>query len=279
MGQYLGCHATEEAAAQAYDTYVKDGVVPVMHRDTTSSQLKGVRWDKGRGKWQARCKGRFLGYHATEEAAAAAYDNYVEDGVDPVTHREGTSSESSRFKGVWRDKGQGKWKAECKGKYLGYHATEDAAAQAVDNYVQDGVVPVSHRDATSTSQFKGVCWDKRRGKWKAKCKGKTLGYHATEEAAARAYNTEAGRVARVDINVVPPGGDADGNNTAARALLRMFASAHTHAGAGCKRSKRAGAPTTPAPPQRKKMRLDTLAGAAAGARAAAPRATRGQGHQ
>ena len=37
-----------------------------------------------------------------------------------------------------------------------------------------------------TSQLKGVCWDKHRGKWKATCQLKFLGYHATEEAAARA---------------------------------------------------------------------------------------------
>ncbi len=115
-------------------------------------------------------------------------------------------------------------------------------------------------------------------------KGTSLGHFATEEAARQAYNTEDARVARINIisNVVPPVRrvDADGNNnTAAMALLGLFASAHTHAGAG---SKRGSAPTTPALPQRKKMRLDpldTLAGAAAGARAAASRPKRGHGHQ
>jgi hypothetical protein len=38
-----------------------------------------------------------------------------------------------------------------------------------------------------TSQFKGVCWNKSSGKWYATRKGKSLGYHASEEAAAGAY--------------------------------------------------------------------------------------------
>ena len=63
---------------------------------------------------------------------------------------------------------------------LGYHATEEAAAQAYDIYVKDGVVPAKLRARTSTSQFKGVSWDKSQGgRWAAKCKGKRLGYHAT----------------------------------------------------------------------------------------------------
>jgi len=266
-GKYLGCHATEEAAAQAYDNHVKDGVDPVKHREEcTTSQFTGVSWDKSHGKWRAVCKGKDLGYHATEEAAAQAYDNYDMDGVVPVKHREGTSSQ---FKGVWWDKRRGKWRAraECTLKYLGHHATEEAAAQAYDNYVEDGVDPVTHREGTS-SQFKGVSWHNSSGKWKAQCKGKSLGYHTTEEDAARAYNTEAGRIGRVGLNVIPPVGDTDdANNTAAAAALalpRPAAPAHAHAGAGSKR----GAPKPPAPRQTKTMRLVTSAGAA-GARAAA----------
>jgi len=43
------------------------------------------------------CKGQGLGYHATDEAAVRAIDNYVKDGVvAPATHahREGSSSKS-----------------------------------------------------------------------------------------------------------------------------------------------------------------------------------------
>ena len=136
----------------------------------------------GNGKWTAKGTGKYLGSHATEAAAVQAYDNYVKDGVDPVTHRGPTSSQ---FKGVTWKKSEGKWRAQCMGKCLGHHATEEAAARAYNNYVEDGIAPVKHREGTF-SQFKGVSWDTRRGKWLARCKGKCIGYHATEEAAAQA---------------------------------------------------------------------------------------------
>jgi hypothetical protein len=41
-GVSLGLHATEEAAAQAYATYVKDGGDPVKRRKCSTSQFKGV---------------------------------------------------------------------------------------------------------------------------------------------------------------------------------------------------------------------------------------------
>jgi len=62
--------------------------------------------------------------------------------------------------------------------------TEEEAAAAYHAYVTDGVVPVKRTRCTSS--FTGVSWVKAPGKWKAKCKGKTLGYHTTEEAAAQA---------------------------------------------------------------------------------------------
>jgi len=90
--------------------------------------------------------------------------------------------------------------------------------------------------------------------------------YTTEELAAQAYNMEAQRLG-LPLNVIPPAGDADdGDDPAAPAALALLSLAacgvHTHGGAGSKR-KRAGAPTTPAPPQTKKMRLDASAGAAA----------------
>ena len=44
-GRHLGCHRTQAGAVRAYDKYVnKNGAVPVLRRDTTTSasQAKGV---------------------------------------------------------------------------------------------------------------------------------------------------------------------------------------------------------------------------------------------
>jgi hypothetical protein len=146
------------------------------------------------------------------------------------------------------NKGCGKWQAVCKKKHLGYHATEEAAARAynieaarigraglnviapaddTDDYAEDGVAPVKRREGSS-SQFKGVSWNKRRGKWAANCNQKHLGYHTTEAAAARAFNTEAERIGRTDLNVIACADDADdadaedGDDTAAPAALALL---------------------------------------------------------
>jgi len=43
-------YTTEETAAQAYNKYVNDGVLPIKHaEDTPSSQCKGVTWKKRGG--------------------------------------------------------------------------------------------------------------------------------------------------------------------------------------------------------------------------------------
>ena len=220
---------------------------PVMHRARTS-KFKGVYWVKNRGKWAARYKGKFLGNYVMEEAAAQACEEYAKDGGDPAKRREGTSS---AFKGVSWNKCRGQWQAYCKKKRLGCYATEGAAARAYDDYITDGVVPTKRRAGTSregTSQFKGVSWRQSMGKWTAECNRKHLGYHATEAAAARAYNIEAGRIGRADLNVIAPADDADDDAPAALALLTLAALSaltHVHAGAGSKGSKRAGALTTP----------------------------------
>jgi len=160
------------------------------------------------------------------------------------------------------------------------HETEEAPAQATDNYDKDGVAPAAARP--TTSKFRGVSWEKSQGKWRARCKKILLGRHTKEEDAARAYNVEAERVG-LPLNVIPPSGNTDDGShsnvpaaaaaaaAAAPAVLSMAAAAHAHAGAG---SKRAALTPPLAPPKTKQARLDTpmgaaSAGAAAGAAAAA----------
>jgi hypothetical protein len=80
---------------------------------------------------------KHLGYHSTEEAAARAYNNYLEDGVvlGPAVWG------ASQFKGVDWSKNNNKWRATCKGKHLGLHTTEEDAARACSEYLKDGSVP------------------------------------------------------------------------------------------------------------------------------------------
>jgi hypothetical protein len=190
-----------------------------------TSQFTGVYWNTHINKWQAQCKGKYLGRHTTEEGAARAYSKYLKDGVDP------RPASSSRFKGVSWHKQSNKWAADCKGTRLGSHTMEEDAERAYSKYLKDGIDPVKHREA-NTSQFTGVSWNKQNGKWTAKYQRKYLGRHATEEAAAQAYNVEAARLG-VALNVIPHAG-ATG--------------AGTGPGAGGSAAPKRAAPMTPAAP-------------------------------
>ena len=68
---HLGNHATKEEAASAYSKFLEDGFDLVEHRAASTSQFTGVSWEKARSRWKAQCKGKYLGYHTTEEAAQA----------------------------------------------------------------------------------------------------------------------------------------------------------------------------------------------------------------
>jgi hypothetical protein len=223
-----------------------------------SSQYQGVTWNKSKNKWRARSKGQHLGYHATEEEAAQAVDDYVEHGTVPEF-----KTGSSQFKGVSWDKSRNKWQAKSNGRYLGLHATEEEAARAVDDYVKHGTVP----ESTRFSQFKGVCWNKSKNKWQAQCGKKSLGRHAAEKDAARAYNVEAARLG-LALNVIPPAGAAGAGTGEGTGLGAgtdhtlnppagaAGAGADTGPGAGADAGRKRAAPKTPAAAQKnKKVKL------------------------
>jgi len=186
------------------------GIAPVIRKRggsgaVGSSWFTGVCWNKRSNKWQAECKGKHLGYHTTEEAAARAYNKYLKDGVVPEPTAPGPAG-ASQFKGVSWHTGSNKWKAQCKRTHLGLHATQEDAARACSKFLEDGIHPVAHREA-STSRFTGVGWNTRKNKWQTRCRGKFLGNHLAEGEAARAYNVEAARVG-LALNVIPPAGAA-----------------------------------------------------------------------
>jgi len=201
------------------------------------------------GKWNARGN-TILGNHATEEGAARAYIKYCKDGVVPEPADRGPAG-SSQFKGVSWDKNKNKWRADCTGTKLGYHATEEDAARAYKINLKDGIDPVKHRDA-GTSQFAGVSWAKIKNKWEAKCKERYLGHHTTQEAAARAYNVEAERVGR-PLNVIPPVGAA-GSGAGGGATPKRAAPMTPAAPATSKNTMRA-APALATPAKNKKIKL------------------------
>jgi hypothetical protein len=194
------------------------------------------------------------GNYTTEEAAARAYNKYLKDGVAPEPAVWG----ASQIKGVsWRQR-ENKWKAECKGRQLGYHATEEDAARACSKYLEDGIDPVKHREA-STSQFTGVSWNKKDKKWKVRCKGKYLGMHTTEQAAAQAYNVQAERIG-VALNAIPPGratgASADAGAGARGGAGPKPAAPETRAAhVTDKKTKRAALRTPAAPASSKKTKL------------------------
>jgi hypothetical protein len=220
-----------------------------------ASRFKGISWVEDKSKWLACYKGKHLGLHTTEEIAALALCKYLKDG-SASKPPDCLGLCSSQFKGVTWNKDKNKWKTECNGTYLGYHATEEDAARAYIKYLNYGIDLVKHREV-KTSLFTGVSWYKMENKWRAKCTGKYLGLYTTEEAAAQAYNVEAGRVGR-PLNVIPPAGavgtgvglGAGGGAGPKRATPKTPAPP-----AASKKTKRAAPTTSAAPAASKKMKL------------------------
>lgn len=133
--------------------------------------------------------------------------------------RRGTSD----FKGVSHDKQTGRWVAQItidgRNKKLGRFDTEAQAALAYNIAAREAWGEFSRLNEVSTSvalpiglrgssQYRGVSWDARRGRWIAQIaprgQHRLLGRFATEEEAALAYNAAAAEAfgERARLNIV-----------------------------------------------------------------------------
>ena len=116
---------------------------------------------------------------------------------------------ASEYKGVYREKSNGKWIAqirEGKGFALGTYSSEEDAARAYNIAAKERFgefalynnIPEPFRvpeQRSYTSRFRGVCWYKRTRRWKAKIfkdgVAFHLGYFSDENEAAMAYDRSA----------------------------------------------------------------------------------------
>ena len=178
----LGYYKSEECAAQAYDDFVR------AHR----------------------APGAAVNFPREGEEQAVAITR------GPGSEHKGEARGPSKYRSVYWNKRAGKYMAsawfEGKSKTLGYYESEECAAQAYDDFVRSHYAPGAavnfpvegeeqavacgrseHKgEARGPSKYRGVCWDKQVGKYKARAmiegKSKNLGHYESEECAAQAYD-------------------------------------------------------------------------------------------
>ena len=176
-----------------------------------TSSHRGVSWNKGSRKWRATIwigdRKRSLGYFNDEAEAASAYAAACrEAGREPTP-----APTSSRHRGVGWCKREQKWQARIgvggKSRSLGYFSDEDEAASAYAAACRELGRDPTPPAPEKTSRYRGVCWDTKGNKWRARIKlgGKewNLGGYEDEEAAAGAF-LAACLNARDDPSWTPP---------------------------------------------------------------------------
>ena len=181
-----------------------------------TSRHRGVSWHKATQKWQARTEvggeSRSLGVFDDEDEAARVYAAASaacgEAGHGPTPP---APEKTSRHRGVsWHQK-QKMWRAQIsvdgKSRGLGYFNDEAEAASAYAAACREAGRDPTPPAPEKTSRYRGVCWDRKGNKWRARIKlgGKewNLGGYEDEEAAAGAF-LAACLNARDDPSWTPP---------------------------------------------------------------------------
>lgn len=100
----------------------------------------------------------------------------------------------SKYIGVSWDKTVGKWRSaicqDGKSVYLGAYTIEEDASEAYQKALRKillGEKITQYINPTKTSKYKGVNWDKERGKWLVRFKSKNIGRFLDEDEAGLAY--------------------------------------------------------------------------------------------
>jgi plasmid stabilization system protein ParE len=222
----LGYWGSEEEAARKYDVAAKALGRPVNFPvvDSRESIFQGVTWHAETKTWLAEIivggGRRSLGVFTYEEAAARAYDKIA----GPLGRSVNFPDEKcrvvhgivARFIGVTWYAATKKWLAQIyvngQRTHLGYHSSEEAAAQAYDdaasalgrpvNFPGDGQERAVKRG--ETSKYRGVYFHATTNNWRAGIcvdgRQMSLGYFNSEVEGSRAYDHAAGALGR-PVNV------------------------------------------------------------------------------
>ncbi|KAG1665385.1 hypothetical protein FOA52_015795 [Chlamydomonas sp. UWO 241] len=258
----IGCFATEEDAARAYDcaavqahgsgakrNFPGEAIseLPVTmgekRKQRSSSRYIGVSWETVSSSWRVGLwdpqtkRQRHIGCFASEEDAARAYDcaavqasgpgaqrNFPGEAISEAPETVGEQKQqrsSSCYIGVTWQKAHSSWRVQLtdpqtkRQRHIGRFASEEDAARAHDcaavqahgpgakrNFPGEAIseAPVTvgeQRQQRNSSRFIGVRWDKRRSAWCVRQtdpqtkRSRYIGRFPSEEDAARAYDCAA----------------------------------------------------------------------------------------